>query len=121
MPVITTQPRNAPLARGKTATHLFIVGQSVRLKAEFMVSASKSSGIYRITRTLPPEGNLVQYRIRNDEEPHERVANQDSLEAIRKPQSESDSVFINGTLDRESEKREPAMLSLSAASARKRS
>ncbi|MDH7797557.1 MULTISPECIES: hypothetical protein [unclassified Beijerinckia] len=130
MPAITIRQRNTLLPRGDTASHLFIVGQSVRLKPEFMTPASKSSGIYKITRTLPPEGNLLQYRIRNDEEPHERVANQDSLEPVRKPQSESDSVFITGTFDHEqsdkhddheSEKLDLAKISLSAAIKRKRS
>lgn len=135
MPAITARQRNALLPRGDTASHLFIVGQSVRLKPEFMTPASKSpasksSGIYRITRALPAEGNLLQYRIRNEEEPHERVANQDSLEAVDTPQSESDSAFIKGTFDheqsekygdRESGKEEFAMMSLSATIKRKRS
>lgn len=130
MSTTTTRNRNAPLARGDTAIHLFAVGQTVRLKSAFTISASKSSGIYRITRRLPPEGSLVQYRIRNDDEPHERVASQDSLEVVKKQPSESDGVFISGTFDRDrqdrhrdhgSERKKPARISLSASPTRKRS
>ena len=67
-------PRNA-------AKHLFSIGQSVRLKGGFQTSP-KLENVYRITATLPPRDNLFQYRIRHDEERHERVATQDRLEPI---------------------------------------
>jgi hypothetical protein len=38
--------------------------------------------IYRITGKLPPRGDSLQYRIRNDDERHERVTTQDSLEPV---------------------------------------
>jgi hypothetical protein len=69
------------------STHLFTVGQTVRLKGgpgEF----ARSTDIYRITGTLPPRGNSPQYRIRNDCERHDRVATQDSLEPLRSPKGE---------------------------------
>jgi hypothetical protein len=67
-------PRNA-------AKHLFSIGQSVRLKGGFQTSP-KLGDVYRITATLPPRDNLFQYRIRHDEERHERVATQDRLEPV---------------------------------------
>ena len=70
-------PRNAkpPLAPQR-ATHLFKVGQAVRLKG----GVWRSGDIYRVTATLPPVGDSPQYRIRNDGERFERVATQDNLE-----------------------------------------
>jgi hypothetical protein len=65
-----------------SATHLFKVGQSVRLKGGFGLQ-SQAGEIYRITGTLPLSGNFPQYRIRNDAERHERVTTQDNLEPIR--------------------------------------
>ena len=72
----TTRPtrRDAP-------THLFSVGQVVRLKGGFG-KPTQTADIYHITGTLPPRGDSLQYRIRNDDERHERVATQDSLEPV---------------------------------------
>ena len=42
--------------------------------------ASLHVDIFRITAKLPPRGSSPQYRIRNDEERHERVTTQDDLE-----------------------------------------
>jgi hypothetical protein len=67
--------------RRDTATHLFSVGQAVRLKAGFGRPALPGD-VYHVTGMLPPQGNSPQYRIRNDEERHERVATQDSLEPV---------------------------------------
>lgn len=78
----TTFPhRNSRPIRREAASHLFVVGQLVRLKSGFKQSLN-ASDIYRITATLPPRGNSPQYRIRNDEERYERVATQDSLEQV---------------------------------------
>ena len=54
---------------------------TVRLRTGFGTPA-KTSEIYRITGTLPPRENSPQYRIRNDDERHERVTTQDSLEPV---------------------------------------
>lgn len=88
--------RNARPIRRDAATHLFTVGQSVRLKEGFGRSAL-SSGIYRITGTLPPRGDSPQYRIRSDDERHERVTTQDNLEPVRTPQAGSDATLIERT------------------------
>lgn len=45
----------------------------------------KTPDFYRVTGTLPARENSPQYRIRNDEERHERIASQDDLEAVDPP------------------------------------
>jgi hypothetical protein len=47
------------------------------------MSASTFRNTYRITGTLPARGGVLQYRIRNDDEPHERVMAEDKLELVR--------------------------------------
>jgi hypothetical protein len=68
-------------ARRETATHLFALGQNVRLRGGFARLATPTD-IYRVTGMLPPRGNSPQYRIRCDDERHERVMTQDDLEAV---------------------------------------
>ena len=60
------------------AAHRFAIGQSVWLKNRFGMSP-RTAETYRITGTLPARDNSPQYRIRNDDERHERVATEDSL------------------------------------------
>jgi len=76
--------------------HLFTIGQAVRLRGNFG-TFPKTSEVYRVTGTLPPRGDSPQYRIRNDEERHERVATQDSLEPIRPSQSSEGATLIERT------------------------
>ncbi|MER9657556.1 hypothetical protein NKJ26_29565 [Mesorhizobium sp. M0152] len=71
--------RNARPVHREAATHLFDVGQAVRLKSG-TGTFPKAAEIYRATARLLPSGNSPQYRIRSDVELHERVATQDSLE-----------------------------------------
>ncbi len=73
--------RNIRPVRREAASHLFAIGQTVRLKTSFATALPPSS-IFHITATLPPKVNSPQYRIRNDEERHERVAIQDDLEPV---------------------------------------
>ena len=82
-------PRNA-------AKHLFSIGQSVRLKGGFQTSP-KLEDVYRITATLPPRDNLFQYRIRHDEERHERVTTQDCLEPVSPEQPDFGATLIERT------------------------
>ncbi len=63
-----------------TSSHLFAIGQSVRLKG--FGKPFSPMDTYRITGILPPRENSPQYRIRNDDERHERVITQDSLEPV---------------------------------------
>lgn len=64
-------------------THLFGVGQSVRLKGGFRQSG-QLPGLFRVTALLPASEGLPQYRVKSDEERHERVTTQDNLEPAGK-------------------------------------
>lgn len=75
------QRRNARPIRRDASIHLFEIGQTVRIKGGFG-SPALPAGSYNITATLPPRGDSPQYRIRNEDERHERVATQDSLELV---------------------------------------
>lgn len=88
--------RTARQFRREVPTHLFAVGQSVKLKGRFAGSAL-AGDIYRITGTLPPRGDSLQYRIRNDDERHERVTTEDSLEPVGMPQAGSGATLIERT------------------------
>ena len=92
----TILQRNARPIRYETATHLFTTGQIVRLKGGFGLQ-SQSADTYRITATLPPRGDSQQYRIRNDGEHYERVATQDSLEAVSIAPAGPSGALIEGT------------------------
>ncbi len=39
----------------------------------------RASGVYQVIQLLPPEGEVLQYRIKNVNEPHERVAKESEL------------------------------------------
>ena len=88
--------RTARQLRREVPTHLFAVGQSVKLKGGFARPAL-AADIYRITGTLPPRGDSLQYRIRNDDERHERVTTEDSLEPVDISQSGSGATLIERT------------------------
>jgi len=88
--------RTARPFRSEIPTHLFAVGQSVKLKGGFPRPAL-AGDIYRITGTLPPRGDSLQYRIRNDDERHERVTTEDSLEPVDISQSGSGATLIERT------------------------
>jgi hypothetical protein len=55
--------------------HRFRVGQPV-----IYVGRERASGTYKITRLMPPEGGDFQYRIRNANEPHDRVVKESDLD-----------------------------------------
>ncbi len=61
--------------------HLYTIGQFVRMKSRYGRPLS-TPDIYRITGLLPPSNNSYQYRIRSDQEPHERVTTEDNLEKV---------------------------------------
>lgn len=65
MRTTTMMQRNPRPVRREAATHLFAVGQAVRLKGGFG-TFPKTVEIYRITAPLPPRGDSLQYRIRSD-------------------------------------------------------
>jgi hypothetical protein len=57
--------------------HKFKVCQLVNF-----ISRDGASGAYQVTQLLPPEGEVFQYRIKNVNEPHERVANESELRSV---------------------------------------
>ena len=42
----------------------------------------KRSGVFTVTKLLPPVGSELQYRIKSDGESHERVASEHELQAV---------------------------------------
>lgn len=88
-------PSDRPVRRDG-ATHLFEVGQAVRMKVG-LGGSTLSSDIYHITGTLPPRGDSPQYRIRNDDERHERVITQSSIEPLDMSRSGSDPTLLETT------------------------
>lgn len=65
-------------ARREAATHIFAVGEIVRIRG----GLAKTAETYQVTARLPARGDELQYRIRNNDERHERVTTQGNLEAI---------------------------------------
>lgn len=61
--------------------HKFHIGQSVSFTSGPFGRGS-TNGIYTVTQLLPPEGDDCQYRIKNDNEPHERVVKESQLNRI---------------------------------------
>ena len=54
--------------------HKFKIGRLVNY-----LGRERASGVYQITQVLPPEGEAFQYRIKNVNEPHDRVAQESEL------------------------------------------
>jgi hypothetical protein len=54
--------------------HKFKIGQFVDY-----LGRARASGVYQVTQLLPPEGEVFQYRIKNPNESHERVAKEHEL------------------------------------------
>jgi hypothetical protein len=54
--------------------HKYKIGQLVNY-----LGREGASGVYQITQLLPPEGEAFQYRIKNVNEAHERVAKESEL------------------------------------------
>lgn len=80
--------------RNEPPSHLYSIGQVVRLKGGM---PAKATDVYQITGTLPRRGNSPQYRIRNDAERHERVAAEDSLELVDMSRLGDDATLIERT------------------------
>jgi len=78
MTITNNPPPNARAIRRDAATHLFVIGQAVRMRVG-LGGSTLSPDIFHITGTLPPRGDSPQYRIRNDDEHHERVITQESI------------------------------------------
>ena len=61
------------------SAHKFRIGDDVHLIAG-MIGRGDGTGVYKVVRLLPSEGDEQQYRIKSATEPHERVAKQSQLE-----------------------------------------
>ena len=83
-------------ASAEAPSHLFKVGQTVRLKGGLWKGAALTD-MYQITATLPRQDGSPQYRIRNDDERHERVTTQDNLEEVGMSQAGSGTTLIERT------------------------
>lgn len=92
----TGNKRDARPIYRESGTHVFAVGQAVRLKGGFRQPA-QLPGIFRITALLPATGDMPQYRIRNADERHERVTTQDNLEPVRKSAAGSGAALAEQT------------------------
>ena len=88
--------RSAHQNRRDASAHIFEVGQTVRIKGGFGTPALSAES-YNITGTLPPRSDSPQYRIRNEDERHERVVTQDSLELVPKSPSEDGTSLMERT------------------------
>jgi hypothetical protein len=61
--------------------HKFKVGQSVSFMSGSF-GRGGTNGLYKVMQLLPPEGDDCQYRIKNADEPHERVVKESQLNRI---------------------------------------
>ena len=77
-------------------THLYALGQSVRLKGS-SGTLPKSTEIYHVTGRLPPRGESLQYRIRSDSERYERVTTEDSLEPVPSSSDDESTTLLERT------------------------
>jgi hypothetical protein len=66
--------------------HIYSVGQQVSF-GERVVTYLKRTGVFTITKLLPPLGAELQYRIKSAGEAHERVASEHELQVaeLEKP------------------------------------
>ncbi|MGB7036700.1 MAG: hypothetical protein WBD71_14385 [Xanthobacteraceae bacterium] len=64
---------------GSVNEHKFKIGQTVSFSSGPFGRGS-TSGLYKVTQLLPPEGDDCQYRIKNANEPHERVVKESQLD-----------------------------------------
>lgn len=65
-------------------THHFAIGQVVRMKSHAGMTR-KVAEIFAIKGMLPVRDGSPQYRIRSEQETHDRVAAEDNLETIEPP------------------------------------
>ena len=59
--------------------HIYSVGQQVSF-GERVVTYLKRTGVFTVTKLLPPLGAELQYRIKSAGEVHERVASEHELQ-----------------------------------------
>jgi hypothetical protein len=61
------------------SNHKFKIGQTVHYTSG-PYGAASASNVYKVTRLLPPQGDDDQYRIKNADEPHERVVKESQID-----------------------------------------
>ena len=66
--------------------HIYSIGQQVGF-GDRVVTYLKRTGVFTITKLLPPLGAELQYRIKSAGEVHERVASEHELHAVELEQS----------------------------------
>ena len=64
------------------ATHSFRVGQKVEL-VPVLPARYSPSGDYKIVRCLPDEDGESRYRVKSEQEPHERVVKESLLRPVK--------------------------------------
>lgn len=69
------------IMEGSVPQHKFKVGQSVSFVSG-PFGRGGTNDIYKVMQLLPPEGDDFQYRIKNANEPHERVVKESQLDRI---------------------------------------
>jgi len=61
--------------------HIYSVGQRVSFDGR-VVTYLRRTGVFTVTKLLPPVGAELQYRIKSEGEAHERVASEHELHAV---------------------------------------
>ncbi len=69
------------MMEGSVQEHKYKIGQTVSFTSG-PFGRGGTNGIYKVTQLLPPEGDEYQYRIKNADEPHERVVKESQLDRI---------------------------------------
>ena len=70
--------------RTDTPSHLFAIGQTVRMKSRSGL-AQKTAELFQIKSRMPVKDGSLQYRIRSEQETYERVTTEDNLEVADDP------------------------------------
>jgi hypothetical protein len=74
-----TRPIQSIAIEDAVSSHRFKIGQSVNYKSG-PIGVGSGSGVYKITRLLPPEGDDFQYKIKSAAEPHEKIVKESQLD-----------------------------------------
>lgn len=74
------------------ASHSYRVGEMVFLNAHAGFSV-KSDIVFTVRAHLPPRGDALQYRIKSESEPYERVVMESQLTRVTSRDGSADGVF----------------------------
>jgi hypothetical protein len=64
--------------------HKFVVGQRVQFSPDWFIDPA-TEGQYTVIRLFPKEGHLPQYRIKSEQDGHERMVLEDRLDLLVGP------------------------------------